>query len=83
MCLSLGSWSASPAQSVYRENLVRVYRRAPVVVASPVGSLSVISDQPVGASAVAASPIPPLMRGRRVAWDRSRARAGRRMLTRL
>ena len=67
MCLSLGSWSASPAQSVYRENLVRVYRRAPVVVASPVGSLSVISDQPVGASAVAASPIPPLMRGRRVA----------------
>ena len=73
------TWSASPAQPVYSENPARVYRRPPVVVASPVGSPSVIADQPVGAAAVAASPIPPLMRGRGVARGRSRARAGRRM----
>ena len=56
------TWSASPVQP-NRENPARVYRRAPVVVVL-VGSPSVISDQPVGASAVAASPIPPLLRGR-------------------
>ena len=69
--------SASPVQP-NRENPARVYRRAPVVVVL-VGSPSVISDQPVGASAVAASPIPPLMRGRGVARGRSQARASRRM----